>query len=375
MSEYQYYEWQTVDRTLTPEEKTAISKLSSHIDVTSSQAVVTYNWGDFKHDPRQVLARYFDAHFYLANWGTLRLMFRFPVGLLDEAAIEPYCVDECISFEKLGDHHILDLDFNPEDGGWTETECSLSSFIHLRDDLIQGDYRLLYLAWLKAVTLYGLPGEDDDFVDLDELEPPVPAGLKELSPPLKRFAQVFKVSRSLLKAAAEASPDIKARPPVDYRSLVARLSRAECDDFLTRLAEGDSAVGAALRKHLTASSSQNTPQQITARRTLRQLIDRGRKIRKAERERQEEEARKRHIAEMETLASREIRIWEQISTLLDSAKTATIYDQATELLGKMKQLADYRGTQADFQKRLQALATKYGTRTSLMRRWRDKKWL
>lgn len=84
MSEYQYYEWQTLDRPLTPEEREAVSKLSSHIDVTSSQAVVTYSWGDFKHDPIQVLARYSDAFIYLANWGSKRLAFRFPRGLLDD---------------------------------------------------------------------------------------------------------------------------------------------------------------------------------------------------------------------------------------------------------------------------------------------------
>jgi hypothetical protein len=32
MSEYQYYEWQTLDRTLTPEERAAVNELSSHID-------------------------------------------------------------------------------------------------------------------------------------------------------------------------------------------------------------------------------------------------------------------------------------------------------------------------------------------------------
>ncbi len=43
MSEYQYYEWQTLDRLLTPEEQAAVNKLSSHIDVTSTRAVVSYS--------------------------------------------------------------------------------------------------------------------------------------------------------------------------------------------------------------------------------------------------------------------------------------------------------------------------------------------
>ena len=38
MSEYQYYEWQTMDRALTATEQAAVNKLSSHIDVTSTRA-------------------------------------------------------------------------------------------------------------------------------------------------------------------------------------------------------------------------------------------------------------------------------------------------------------------------------------------------
>ena len=67
MSEYQYHEWQAVDRVLTPEEQTAVNDLSSHIEVSPSRAVVTYHWSDFRHDPKQVLLKYFDAYFYLTN--------------------------------------------------------------------------------------------------------------------------------------------------------------------------------------------------------------------------------------------------------------------------------------------------------------------
>src|SRR5690242_5991381 len=49
MSEYQYYEWQTIDRLLTEAEQTAVDKLSSHITVSASQAWVDYEYGDFKH--------------------------------------------------------------------------------------------------------------------------------------------------------------------------------------------------------------------------------------------------------------------------------------------------------------------------------------
>jgi hypothetical protein len=133
VSEYQYHEWQAVDRVLTLEEQDAVNDLSSYIEVSSSRAMITYHWSDFRHDPKQVLLKYFDAYFYLANWGSLRLMFRFPNGLLDEADIEPYCFDEYITFETNGRYQVLDLDFSPKDGGgWMEADAGLSHFIRLR---------------------------------------------------------------------------------------------------------------------------------------------------------------------------------------------------------------------------------------------------
>lgn len=40
MSEYQYHEWQTLGRRLSAEEQNAVDGLSSHIDVTATQALL-----------------------------------------------------------------------------------------------------------------------------------------------------------------------------------------------------------------------------------------------------------------------------------------------------------------------------------------------
>jgi hypothetical protein len=185
MSEYQYYEWQTLDRPLTPEEQAAVNELSSHIDVTSSRAVVTYSWGDFKHDPIQVLAHYFDAFLYLANWGSKRLALRFPKNLLDARQIEPYLGEYCIELQPVGDVLILDISLDEEEGtDWIEGEGWLSSLSRLRDDILEGDYRALYLAWLRAAELQN--------ADDDEPEPPVPPGLGDPSPPLASFHRVLR---------------------------------------------------------------------------------------------------------------------------------------------------------------------------------------
>jgi hypothetical protein len=385
MSEYQYHEWQAVDRVLTPEEQAAVNDLSSHIEVSASRAVVTYHWSNFRHDPKQVLLKYFDAYFYLANWGSLRLMFRFPKGLLDEADIEPFCVDEFISFETVGEYQVLDLAFSPEDGGdWIEADAGLSLFIRLRADLLEGDYRLPYLAWLKAVTLGGRPyddeedeGYEDDEPDIAayDREPPVPPGLRKLSPSLQNFVQVFEVYPFLVQAAAEASPDLKKAPAIAYRELIGRLQRAECDDFLARLAEGDPGVGLALRKRLGAFLPQERPRPAR-RRAIQQLLERAAQLEKAEKKRQAEAARQKHIAEMEALAAREARTWREVEKLLDTGrKIASIYDQATGILGKLEQLAQYQDTRDVFRSRLKQLAQKYASRSALIDRWKKRGWV
>jgi hypothetical protein len=254
MSEYQYHEWQTVDRVLSQEEQVEVESLSSHIDVSSSRAVVTYHWSDFRHDPKQVLLNYFDAYFYMANWGTLRLMFRFPKGLIDEAAIAPFLLEEFVTSETFGDYQVLDLEFGPEDGeGWIEAESGLSRFIPLREDLIEGDYRLLYLAWLKAMTISEEPADDyGSEISYSEYEPPVPSGLKRLSPSLEHFMDVFELDPFLVQAAAEASATPIVSPQTNYRELATRLPREESDAFLAALAEGKPGVAPALRKRLLA---------------------------------------------------------------------------------------------------------------------------
>jgi hypothetical protein len=381
MSEYQYHEWQALDRVLTPEEQAAVNDLSSHIEVSSSRAVVTYHWSDFRHDPKQVLLKYFDAYFYLANWGSLRLMFRFPKGLLDEVDILPYYLDECITFETIGRYQVLDLDFNPEDGGgWMEAEAVLSHFIRLRADLLEGDYQLLYLAWLKAMTLYGDPFEEEDEVDDTDIaaydcEPPIPPGLKKLSPSLQNFVQVFEIDPFLMKAAAEASPDPKKALAIDYRELIVHLPRAECDDFLARLAEGDPGVGLALRKRLGAYTPKESPQP-TSRRTIQRLIQRAGQLEKAEKVRQEEATRQKHIAKMKALAGREAQVLQQVETLLDTGrKIASVYDEATALLEKLNQLAEFQDTRDVFRERLYHLAQIYASRPSLIDRWKKRGWI
>ncbi|RPJ49432.1 MAG: hypothetical protein EHM21_07085 [Chloroflexi bacterium] len=401
MSEYQYYEWQTVDRLLTPEEQSAVNGLSSHIEVSASRAVVTYNWSSFRHDPKEVLLQYFDAFFYLANWGTLQLMFRFSAGLLDAAEVQRYCDGEVLTFETIGRHQVLSIELNPEDSELYELDASLSDFIRLRNDLLEGDYRLLYLAWLLHST--NEPDEydyedDDEYEEEGEdefdhansgpggsdpdtsgvREPPVPPGLQKLTPALENFIRVFGIDPFVVKAAAEASPDLRASQAVNYRELVARLPRAECDGFLARLADGDPGLRLDLRRRLKEFQPKESAAASDAEpRALQDLLQRAGALEEAENTRKAEAARQKHITEMKNLAQREPQAWHQVETLLETGpKSGSTYDEATKMLEELEQLADFQDTRAAFFSNVQVLAARFTpSRPSLLKRWQGKGWV
>src|SRR5262249_53273853 len=160
MSEYQYYEFQAIDHLLTDEKIRELRRYSSRAEITSTTFAVEYNWGDFKGSPPRWMEQYFDAFVHVANWGTRWFMLRIPKHLLNPEMISKYCVDEYFSFDTKGSNVILSFRSDEEDGEWVDGEGWLSSLVPLRADLMRGDHRCLYLAWLRSIQ--GGDYEDDD---------------------------------------------------------------------------------------------------------------------------------------------------------------------------------------------------------------------
>ena len=233
MSEYQYYEFQAIDRPLTARQMRAIRAVSSRASITPTRFVNHYEWGDFKGNPGRWLERYFDAFLYVANWGTRELMLRFPRRLLDLATARRYCYGGTASARASGDLVILELRSEDDSGGdFDDGSEWLSSIIPVRAEIAAGDYRALYLAWLRCVQ----EGELDE----DDAEPPVPVGLDRLTTPLETLAEFLRLDDALLVAAVQACPDEEdGIPPADLKRWIAALPEKEKTSLLTRLVVGE----------------------------------------------------------------------------------------------------------------------------------------
>ncbi len=231
MSEYQYYEFQVLDRPLTQHEMRELRKYSTRATITATRFINRYEWGDFKGNPSTWMQKYFDAFLYFANWGTHRLMLRLPSRALDIKTAKRYLRGHSVAEHKKSDILILDLMAENEGGDRDADDGAglLSSLIPLRADIAAGDHRALYLAWLSSVQ----SGE----LNADEPEPPVPPGLGALSASLKALADFLYLDADLISVAAARSQVMNGKAaPRQFKRWIAGLPESEKTALLSRLA-------------------------------------------------------------------------------------------------------------------------------------------
>ncbi|MBA4865303.1 hypothetical protein H1V43_28960 [Streptomyces sp. PSKA54] len=381
MSEYQYYEFLAVDRPLDPAQLQQVRSLSTRATISPTRFVNEYHWGDFRGDTTKLVEQLYDAHLYYANWGSRRLVLRLPVATLPAKTAAPYVLEETLSVWTRSGHTLLDFSLDCEDGGeWDfETSFELSSLIGLRAELAAGDLRPLYLAWLAALNVWEL-AEDDEEEYVRETEPPVPAGLSELTGPQRALADFLKVDPDLLTAAAQASEPGPAPGP-DRRVLVAfiaSLPAKEKDDLLLQAVLGTRPQPGPqlLARYLSTTPSTTAPP--TSRRSAAELLDAAYHCR-TERIRREQETHRKAVAERARAAAQaHQRHLDQIARDLDQAwhdverliaqKKPTAYDSATTLLRDLREIHTRRGTLAEYDRRAGDLRAAHRGKPALMRR-------
>jgi len=375
VAEYQYYEFLAIDRPLDARQLAELRALSTRARISPSRFVNTYQWGDFRGDPRALMTQYFDAFLYTANWGARRLMLRLPSRLLDPSTARRYCHTDSASAWAAGKIVILDLSREDQDGSWEDEEYgeeSLGSIIPARAELATGDLRLLYLAWLLSV-------ESGELAD-DDAEPPIPPGMAALNAPLRSLADFLRLDEDLIAVAAEASEEQKdsSPSPQELKRWVAVLPARERDALLVRLVLGDDVH---LRTELLRRShgeSTDGPQHREPR-TVAELRDAA-AARRVEREwlAAIEQARKRARRErdaalardkrLEELALHEEQAWGQVDASIETKKPAG-YDSAVGLLSDLRAVSERKGRPEAFAKRFAQLREQHLKKSSLLDRF------
>jgi len=374
VSEYQYYEFQAIDRPLTEGQMRELRSISSRADITPTRFTNFYTFGDFKGNPARMIEKYFDAYLYLANWGTRKFTLRLPRQGLDLGRVQLYCAGESASVRAKGEFVILDFCSEEEGGDWEEEgQGWLSSLIPLRADIVGGDYRALYLAWLLCAQ-----GRE---LEEDAIEPLCPPGLSTLSAPLRAFADFLRIDNDWIEAAAAGSPPlVELGWREDCQRWVSALPDSEKTALLVDLVKGgESHVRAQLLRRFRAAvegtgHSGASPQPRTVADLLALARKRGEERRRKEAERQarerarrEREAAAARESYLAKLAQREPEVWARVDALI-ATKRPGDYDQAVQLLKDLWDLGLRSGRSTEIQAHIHQLRHQHAKKPSFLRR-------
>ncbi len=373
MSEYQYYEFQALDRPLDAADRQALRALSTRARITASSFTNSYEWGDFKGDPVQLMETWFDLHLYLADWGSRRLMIRWPVHLVDYSQLKAFLGQvEGAELWRAGQFLILDItaeEIEAEDqddgSGW------LSALAPLRSDVLSGDLRLFYLLWLSAVEA-GLIGPD---------EPEPMTGIGPITGALESFAEFFHIDRDLVAAAGEPASDPPAPEAVTSKAVeqvIAALANPEKTAILMQLFDGNAHVRHMLRSLVHQRLRPEAGARQVAARTAGDLRARAKTIRQArehaqaekaaaERKRREAAAEMSRRARLGAIAGRGESVWHDIETEIER-RNAAGYDKATNLLLDLRTIAMEKGASEDFARRLREIRHRHAQKPRLLER-------
>jgi hypothetical protein len=374
MSEYQYYEFLAIDRPLTSKEMEDLRALSTRAQITPVSFTNEYNWGDFKGNPDKLMERYFDAHVYVANWMTAIFKVRVPCEALAKGTVEAMAVSHTLDFKATKTDWIITWHleesenyerFGQEDGrGW------MARLAPVRDELLRGDLRSLYIGWLAAVS--------GDMVEDGEVEPVSVKGLGQLTSAQQALAEFLELDEDLLAGAGMGSPAAQDEE-VSQEEMDAWIHDLPGDEVKLVLKQLLSGRGqqaertlksrfAAWRRNLEGDGGGAPRRSIGELRNNAQAAERIRVEKERHEQRQQEaKRRKEHDAHLENLSKDFQGAWKSVQRTVERG-SGSAYDEACRALVDLSEAYTVHASNKGFQEELKEFMVDHVRRKALVQR-------
>jgi hypothetical protein len=375
MSEYQRYEFMTCDQPLTRAQLDEVNDLSSHIEASPAHAIIEYHWGDFKHNPIEVLYKFFDGFLYWANWGSPELAFRFPHGVLPANLLEDYDdLADFITFTQHPDYDLLDIHFKEMDRPDEWVNYELAPLISIRNELMDGDLRALYIVWLAGMHQLESYDEEEDY---EISSPPVPPTFGKLTVAQQALTELLQVPRDLLAVATRHSKASTVSMADDFSTWITLLPEDRRNDYLLRLAHNEPGLSRLLIKELRArnqGSAHTTP--LKNERVSYATLLAEYKAVLVHKEHEDREHRKKtheeYLLRLRGMYENQDDYWDKIEQAL-ARRSGAGYDEAVCILVRLRDIASNIQTDEDFQRRFTSWVQPHLSRPALIRRLKDHK--
>ena len=320
------------------------------------------------------MRRFFDAHVYVANWMRAVFMVRLPIEAIPTTIVEAMEEDGFLDLDATKTHLVITwrLDesenydrFGMEDGrGW------MARLTPVRDELLRGDIRSLYIGWLAAITR--------EMVDDDDLEPLPADGLGSLTAAQQALAEFLDVDKDLLAGAGIGSPALQAEETSqkEMDDWLDELPRDEVLALLKQLLEGQGLKAertlknrfSAWRRGLRGDSDE------VLRRSMKELkknAETAKKKRleqeKHEQERQKTRRRKEREAHLATLAKDFPKAW-KVAEQQVARGSRSAYDEACRTLVNIAEAYALHASLGDFSEKLKRFMAGHIRRRAFVQR-------
>lgn len=369
MSEYQYYRFERLDGYLDNNESQALSNTSSRAELTANSFQVYYNYSSLRADPSDIVLNYFDIGLYYADWGSIDVYIKLPVGTVPDVMLQiessGFYIQETRQWQLL----VFSLEEYYE---YFDNEHADDFFLHLaslRSELMQGDWRLLYFIWLNELQnnneLTALPLINFDFHRLSKAQ--------------LAFAELFEIPLPLVKALALALGDNPhhqvSHAEFQLDDWLNNLTQQEKDKLLKIVFEqGQLTSYQALAETKKGQKNQNVYQHWLRPETIRPYIELAqtqfeREVAAAEMQRLAiEKAEKEAV--LSDIYTRRERVWQLTQAQADRT-CASGYDQASRELHQLAEAYSLKGSGSNFEQRFKKFMAKNNNRKALLNRLND----
>ena len=357
MSEYQYYEFVTANRQLTSDEMNQLRSISTRADISSTRFCNTYNFGNLKAQPERMLADYFDAFVYVSNFAYRRFMLKLPSGSFTASTLKPYFPGDSCCFKEQDDFWFLEFCYSDENGydeEWIEGEGWMGSLLSIRSELMRGDYRSLYIAWLAEVENLDRNNE----IPVNLAEPPVPDRLGELTASQSALCEFLKLPKYILEAAASGSCSLRpddAGKKVDQwlSALIPSDAQALIKDLLL------DELGAKRNEVLSSILHKVANQGKKEKRTVSELKEDARVLRKQAVEKAAKEREKQLAEKAEQIAAQEDQYWSRVQELFEKRGSGSVYSELSAKMKDLRLVAERNNRLEGFEKRCAELRHRF----------------
>lgn len=367
------HRFRTIDREFTAREKEEIKSWSSRFSPTANAVDYIYHYGSFKKDRYEVFPKYFDALLYVNGWGTRQVMFRFPRELVKWEELNWYKnrgQQTSLDFKQIEDYVLMELTWHQQNNGdWMEEEdYLLDPLLPLREEILHGDFRSLYLAWL-IVEAKNKGGKNEGSTPSTTQLPPIPSNLKEQTKAHQYLIQLFDLDPMLVEAAATASPEKLLRTP-EYADLIPLLSDKEKEKYLFQFLNRETRTEIKLKKRLTALSGVKSHHIFGESLPWNEIYTLAKQKKEEAIEAQKRAERRAYYRKMRSIGAQQDNVWEGVERNL-SVRNSGGYDRATNMLKDLRDLAVFEDKMEAFDKKLEEVIAPYRKSGALLRRLRE----